>query len=153
VFSTILYMGNFTRNGTNPPFIWLWFFTRLLFWISSFSIDICKNVGSFRCHLINQEVISEYFASHMRKKSENFRIESAARATSMVKFSARSDSKNLSDKNQLSGGPVKFRNKNFCLMIMWRPRRRICTIWNCFWTSHSVIRTFFRLYIRTPSRP
>ncbi len=46
----------------------------------------------------------------MRKKPKNFRIESRARATSMIKFSERSDSKNFPYKNRPSRDPIKSQN-------------------------------------------
>jgi hypothetical protein len=46
----------------------------------------------------------------MRKKPKTFRIDSRACATSMVKFSARSDSKNFPYKNRPSRGPINSQN-------------------------------------------
>ena len=51
----------------------------------------------------------------MRKKSKNFKIDSRAQATSMVKFSARSDSKNFPYKNRPSRDPIKSQKKIFIL--------------------------------------
>jgi hypothetical protein len=51
----------------------------------------------------------------MRKKPKNSRIDSRAGATSMVKFSARSDSKNFPYKNRPSRDPIKSQKFFFVL--------------------------------------
>ena len=45
------------------------------------------------------KTISEFLGNGTRKKSENFRIDSRAQALSMVKFSARLNSKKFPPKN------------------------------------------------------
>ena len=82
--------------------------------------------------------ICEYRSNHMRKKSKNFRVDSRARAASMVKFSARSDSKNFPYKNWPSRVPIKSQKKFLCLIIISRPWGRICTFLDLFWTLLSV---------------
>jgi hypothetical protein len=57
----------------------------------------------------------------MRKKPKTFRIDSRAPATSMVKFSARSDSKNFPYKNRPSRGPIKSQNFFFVLSSSQNP--------------------------------
>ena len=49
----------------------------------------------------------------MRGKSKPFQRDSKTRGTPMVKFSARSGSKNISLNRELSKGSVKFRNNYF----------------------------------------
>jgi hypothetical protein len=49
----------------------------------------------------------------MRKKSKNFRTDYTTQTAYMVKFSVRSVSKNW-----LSGDPMGFRNRNFCVTII-----------------------------------
>ena len=67
----------------------------------------------------------------------------------MIKFSASLDTKNFSHENRLSRDPMKFENKNSCLIIISRFWGRICTFSNWFRTSHWDMRAFFRLCIRT----
>ncbi len=88
----------------------------------------------------------------MRKTFKNFRIAYTVQTTFIVKFSARLDTKNFPLKSRPSGGSIRFRNRNFCVTIIYESRRKISTPWNWFETSPSVIKVFFSLHSPTPSR-
>ncbi len=67
----------------------------------------------------------------------------------MVKFSAKSVSKNFLLKKWLPRGPMGFRNRNFYPNIIYRFWRKIYSLWNWFETSHLIIRANSSLYNRT----